>query len=190
MKKSLLAVCIFSALSGAACAGQQSVSIGWAHAKVQSLDNIDGVNLKYRYEWNAPVGIIGSLTWMNGDQRQHWLAQNDIMDTRAKVDSYSLMAGPAWRINDYVSVYGLLGLDVVKVKYNSRWNNYNGPGNYSYLGTLSGSETTTNFAWGAGVQINPLPNLLLDLGYEGTRIDVDDRTFKINGFTLGVGYTF
>ena len=52
---------------------------------------------------------------------------------------------------------------------------------------LYGRETS--FAYGAGIIINPRDYLTVNLGYEGTRINMADD-HRINGFNIGVGYRF
>ena len=56
---------------------------------------------------------------------------------------------------------------------------------------MRGSESykSTSFAYGAGIIINPLENLTVNVGYEGTTADLDDN-YSINGFNIGVGYRF
>jgi putative virulence related protein PagC len=53
----------------------------------------------------------------------------------------------------------------------------------------SRSEKSTSFAYGAGVQFNPTPELAINVGYEGTNADLDGN-YAINGFNVGVGYRF
>ncbi|ECI2922651.1 outer membrane beta-barrel protein, partial [Salmonella enterica subsp. enterica serovar Enteritidis] len=48
------------------------------------------------------------------------------------------------------------------------------------------SERRTGFAWGAGVQFNPVENVVIDLGYEGSKVGAA----KLNGVNVGVGYRF
>lgn len=63
---------------------------------------------------------------------------------------------------------------------------YKAQGYYEYE---SASTTKTNFAYGAGIVINPIKNVSVNLGYEGTKIDMNG-SHSINGFNLGVGYRF
>jgi len=112
----------------------------------------------------------------------------DIFDGDAKVKYYSLSVGPAWRFNQYISVYGLLGLNYNKVDY--RESGYNYEGHYVYMGDSALSEKKTSLMYGAGVQINPMENLAIDVGYEGSRLDVADKEMSIDGFILNLGYTF
>ncbi|MGL7934570.1 MULTISPECIES: Ail/Lom family outer membrane beta-barrel protein, partial [unclassified Salmonella] len=51
---------------------------------------------------------------------------------------------------------------------------------------FTGSERRTGFAWGAGVQFNPVENVVIDLGYEGSKVGAA----KLNGVNVGVGYRF
>jgi putative virulence related protein PagC len=44
--------------------------------------------------------------------------------------------------------------------------------------------------YGAGVQINPLPNFVIDVGYEGSKLNGNFNDLSVNGFNIGVGYRF
>jgi len=191
MKKSVLFSLIVAALGihANANADQQTVTLGYAQSKVQDFKNIRGINLKYRYEWDSPLSLIGSLTYMSGSgSYTPSTGSMDIFDGNAKVKYYSLSVGPAWRFNQYISVYGLLGLNYNKVDYRESWYNYEG--RYVYMGDSSLSEKKTSLMYGAGVQINPMENLAIDIGYEGSRLDVADKEMSIDGFILNLGYTF
>jgi len=173
--------CLFGSI---AYADNQTVSIGYAQSEVQDFKNIRGVNLQYRYEWNSPISVIGSFTYMKGDDSAH--ERNEMgghSNAKADLKYYSLLAGPAYRINDHISLYGLIGAVRTKadVKESYQWNGY-----YEYE---AASTTKTNFAYGAGIIINPIQNVSVNLGYEGTKIDMNGN-HSINGFNLGVGYRF
>ena len=191
MKKSVLATLIMVSLGihANASADQQTVTLGYAQSKVQDFKNIRGINLKYRYEWDSPLSLISSLTYMSGSGSYHPQTDSmDIFESDAKVKYYSLSVGPAWRVNQYISLYGLLGLNYNKGDYRESWYNYEG--SYVYMGDRSLSEKKTSLMYGAGVQINPAKNLAIDIGYEGSRLDVADKDMSINGFVLNLGYTF
>lgn len=186
MTKTTLAVLLAAGLaSGTALADNQTVSVGYAQSKVQDFKNIRGVNLQYRYEFNSPVSILGSFTYMKGDEDQSYYVDNDSVRNHVEAKYYSLMAGPAYRFNEYVSVYALGGVARTKAEGNTRWTNY-GDG---YVGRDSISEKSTSFAYGAGVIINPTENFSINAGYEGTTADLNGD-LSINGFNVGVGYRF
>ena len=111
MKKISLAVFVAASLaSGAALADNQTVSLGYAQSKVENFKNIRGVNAQYRYEWDSPLSVIGSFTYMSGDDDQKYYVDSDSVKNHIDVKYYSLMAGPAYRINEYVSLYALGGV--------------------------------------------------------------------------------
>lgn len=70
MKKLALFVVAVSSLLGSSCAlaDNHTLSLGYAQAKVQDFKNIRGLNMQYRYEWDSPVSIVGSATYMKGDE--------------------------------------------------------------------------------------------------------------------------
>ncbi|MDE9442013.1 Ail/Lom family outer membrane beta-barrel protein [Xenorhabdus bovienii] len=193
IKKAFLATLAVSGVmyGSLAYADSHTVAVGYAQSKVQNFKDIRGVNLHYRYEWDSPVSIIGSFTYMKGDRDYKFgFKHNGKNYTGADsidVKYYSLMAGPAYRINDYVSVYGLLGFAHSKADATER--------TYHLRDTVEVEASkvnrkSTNFAYGVGVEVNPIQNLSLYAGYEGSSIKYKDNREGINGFNLGVGYRF
>ncbi|HEC7758704.1 TPA: outer membrane beta-barrel protein [Salmonella enterica subsp. enterica serovar Muenchen] len=177
-KKILLSGFILTFLTTPVLAEKHSLSLGYATGFLSadgyaSGDNghPDGMNFKYRYEFTDQWGVIGSFTFA-GD------VLGSGVPVKVEWNYTSYMVGPSWRFNDFVSIYYLMGLaradthvttsSVMKYKKNA------------YAGSL-------------GVQINPWPNVVFDVGYEGARFnsypgkgtDIDSGLF-----TLGVGYRF
>jgi hypothetical protein len=89
------------------------------------------------------------------------------------------------QIEEYVSLYALGGAARVKADGHTTW--VNGGDNYTQRDSIS--EKSTSFAYGAGVQFNPTPELAIGVGYEGTTADLGDD-YGINGWNLTVGYRF
>lgn len=186
MKKISLAVFVAASLaSGAALADNHTVSLGYAQSKVENFKNIRGVNAQYRYEWNSPLSVIGSFTYMSGDDDQKYYVDSDSVKNHIDVKYYSLMVGPAYRINEYVSLYALGGVAHTKADVDTKW--VNAGDGYTQKDSLS--EKSTSFAYGAGVQFNPTEELAVNVGYEGTNADIDG-SHSINGWNVGVGYRF
>lgn len=186
MKKISLAVFVAASLaSGAALADNQTVSLGYAQSKVENFKNIRGVNAQYRYEWDSPLSVIGSFTYMSGDDDQKYYVDSDSVKNHIDVKYYSLMVGPAYRINEYVSLYALGGVAHTKADVDTKW--VNAGDGYTQKDSLS--EKSTSFAYGAGVQFNPTEELAVNVGYEGTNADIDG-SHSINGWNVGVGYRF
>jgi len=186
MKKLLLTSLLMTSVAFPllASADNHTVSLGYAQSKVQDFKDIKGVNLKYRYEWDSPVSIIGSFTYMSGDENYNYSDIDEQFDAKTKVKYYSLAAGPAYRVNDYISIYGLIGLNYNKIDYYESWSFYGSNGNYS------NNENKSSFMYGAGLQINPLSNVAIDIGYEGSSVSSGGKSHSINGFNICVGYRF
>ncbi|WP_419962840.1 Ail/Lom family outer membrane beta-barrel protein [Pantoea vagans] len=187
-KMTMLALVCGGLLVGSnALADNHTVTIGYAQSKVEDFKNIRGVNVQYRYEWDSPLSFIGSFSYMKGDdsysEQNTFSGSVERYNEKVEAKYFSLMAGPAYRINDYVSIYGLMGVARTRVEdkaaYQSQYEQYSG----SY------SESKTSFAYGAGVVINPVSNLSVSVGYEGTRVKYNED-FAINGFNIGIGYRF
>ncbi|ARU92686.1 Ail/Lom family outer membrane beta-barrel protein [Tatumella citrea] len=188
MKSAILTSLIIAAMgcSLPAMADSHTVSLGYAQSKVQDFKNIRGVNAKYRYEWDSPVSIIGSLTYMSGKRN----SSTDYPgvgseSSHAGMKYYSLSAGPAYRINSYISIYGLLGINYDKADFSYSESSVSGSGWES-----SGNSKKAALMYGAGVQINPMENIAIDIGYEGSSFKDVEKTLSINGFNIGVGYRF
>lgn len=161
-------------------ANNHTFSLGYAQSKIEDFNNIRGVNAQYRYEWDSPFSVMGSLSYMGGDQSYSARVNDRGYDGKASVKYASLLAGPAYRINDYVSLYALVGMAFTQVKDRT-----------TYLTQYSESvtESRTSAAYGAGVVINPTKYLSVSAGYEGTRVKYNDNV-AVNGFNVGIGYRF
>ena len=169
-------------------AQEQTISLGYAQSKVQDLGTIRGVNAQYRYEWNEPVSVITSISYMQNNVDEKFTDYaGDYYERNAKLKNYSLLAGPAYRFNEMVSVYGVIGLNHIKAKGDYLWVN-NDAQNTARRGSIS--ESSTDFAYGLGVIVNATANISLNAGYEGTKVKLDSDKYSMNGFNLGVGYRF
>lgn len=191
MKKSILATIIISALiSPVAMADNHSVSLGYAQSRIQSLTNLRGVNLEYRYEFDNPLSVLASasyLTRSDSGQDTYDLGYSQTLTEKddAKAKYFSLLVGPAYRLNEYVSLYALGGIARTKIELKER-----AYYNSEKLGSVSFSESKNSFAWGAGVIVNPIEDMSINIGYEGTRTNILDENYSVNGFNIGVGYRF
>jgi putatice virulence related protein PagC len=163
-----------------------TVSMGYANSKVQDAYHIKGVNIKYRYEWDSPLSVISSLTYMG--QGIQFTERNEqykkIADERFRY--YSLAAGPAFRFNDFISIYSVAGVNFNDVTYDTRTIVH---ANNKTVYRKQSSEKKTSFMYGAGIQFNPRHDISLDVGYEGSSIRTNKR-YGIDGFNVGIGYRF
>ncbi len=183
MLRKVVIGCLLSScavISANASTVNHTVSLGYAQSKVPDLKNIRGMNAQYRYEWDSPVSVMGSLTYMKGDDSYSLRENSSGYDGKATMKYYSLLAGPAYRINDYVSLYALAGFTHTKVVDQVTYLT-------QYSETYKGNRSTV--AYGAGVILNPLNNISINIGYEGTRVKYNGIA-PINGFNIGAGYRF
>ncbi|WP_164724696.1 Ail/Lom family outer membrane beta-barrel protein [Escherichia coli] len=191
MKKlAMISTLMLSVMSGSVLADNHTLSAGYAQSKVQDFKNIKGMNLQYRYEWDSSVSVVGSFSYMKGDWSDSYHDEGgDFYRQQADIKYYSFLAGPAYRLNDYISFYGLAGISHTKVKGDYEWRNSVGVDEPD--GHLSGyvSKKSTDFAYAAGVMINPVDNMSVNVGYEGSKADFYGK-HSVNGFTVGVGYRF
>ncbi|ECO0902164.1 outer membrane beta-barrel protein [Salmonella enterica subsp. enterica serovar Newport] len=150
----------------------QTVSLGYAQTQVNIThsNQMPGFNVKYHWEDdNSGAGVIGSFAYTQKN------ASNDYES--GKLTYYSVTAGPSYRFNDYVNIYALLGVAYGKIEVDNAY--------------ISGWESSTAFAYGAGVQVNPVENVAIDASYVYTQFS-DDYNNSVGAGTwmLGVGYRF
>lgn len=162
-----------------AIAAQHTVSVGYAQTKAEDFKDLKGVNAQYRFENQSLLGAVVSTTYVSGDENSNYGSSVE----KAEVKYFSLLAGPAYRFNEYVSAYALAGFANIKSSYSE----HELDGSYSY----SDSLTKTSFAYGVGVAVNPMQNVAVNVGYEGTKFKGDEGdSAKLNGFNISVGYRF
>lgn len=80
MKKMITAgLIVAGSILGAqsAMAGSQTVSLGYAHGKMDDVSKMNGINLQYRYELDDSWGLMGSFTWMKGNDSLTTMAEQD-----------------------------------------------------------------------------------------------------------------
>lgn len=155
--------CVLAVSVGTASA-TSTVTGGYAQSDMQGVANkTNGFNLKYRYENDTPLGYIGSFTYTEKDRTENG-AYN-------KGQYYGITAGPAYRLNDWASIYGVVGV---------------GYGKFQTTGATDTSNSDYGFSYGAGMQFNPIENVALDVSYEQSRI----RNVDVGTWIAGVGYRF
>lgn len=159
--------CVLAVSAGSAMA-QSTVTGGYAQSDMQGVANkANGFNLKYRYENGSdPLGWIGSFTYTEKDRTDG--------DLYNKGQYYGITAGPAYRLNDWASIYGVVGIGYGKFQQND-----------TVIRDKSDSSDV-GISYGAGLQFNPMQNVALDVGYEQSRI----RNTDIGTWIAGVGYSF
>ncbi len=160
--------CVLAVSVGSAMA-RSTVTGGYAQSDFQGVANkANGFNLKYRYENGSdPLGWIGSFTYTEKDRNNGGLYN--------KGQYYGFTGGPAYRFNDWASIYGVVGIGYGKFQQNNqsvRSNRYD--------------TSDVGFSYGAGLQFNPYENVAIDVGYEQSRI----RSVDVGTWIAGVGYSF
>ena len=158
--------CVLAVSAGSAMA-QSTVTGGYAQSDYQGVANkANGFNLKYRYEDGSnPLGWIGSFTYTEKDNTDSGIYN--------KGQYYGVTGGPAFRLNDWASIYGVVGVGYGKFQNNNFPNQKSDMSDYG-------------FSYGAGLQFNPIENVALDFSYEQSRI----RNVDVGTWIAGVGYRF
>ncbi|EIV4512235.1 Ail/Lom family outer membrane beta-barrel protein, partial [Escherichia coli] len=138
----ILSAAICLAVSGApawASEQQATLSAGYLHARTSApgSDNLNGINVKYRYEFTDTLGLVTSFSYAGDRNRQ----LTRYSDTRWHEDSvrnrwFSVMAGPSVRVNEWFSAYAMAG---PSVRVNEWFSAYAMAGvAYSRVSTFSG----------------------------------------------------
>ncbi|TPG63415.1 outer membrane protein OmpX [Ewingella americana] len=165
--------CVVALGASSAFADTSTVTAGYAQGDMQGVANkANGFNLKYRFEQDSnPLGVIGSFTYIEKDDSS---ADNGY----GKSQYYGITAGPAYRLNDWASIYGVVGVGYGKTQ-----------GSTDTSSTVLRDKSDTSdygFSYGAGMQFNPIENVALDFSYEQSRI----RSVDVGTWIAGVGYRF
>lgn len=174
MNFKLFNLCLISFLSVITTnlnAANHTVSLGYAKSQVEDID-LKGFNISYRQQLNEPLSIFASASYQSADE--NWADESEF--GKFNIKYLSVLVGPAYRFNEYLSVYGVAGLAHTKIEDRNMTPGY----------VDSFKLTETNFAYGAGVIANPTPSISVNVGFEGTTI----ASSRFKGFNVGVGYSF
>ncbi|MEQ4923523.1 Ail/Lom family outer membrane beta-barrel protein [Proteus hauseri] len=172
-------IIVFSTLSFNAFASlKNTVSVGYAQSGlkvdgVKSKQDPRGFNLKYHREIGNGFGIIGSFSY---NKRAYEQSASDNLTTELDLSYYLLSTGPSYRFNQYINLYGLVGMSSMSAKVNKHNTN------------MRSKEEATEFSnsYGVGMQFNPLPYLAVDASYEYSQI----AGINFGTWVFGVGYRF
>ncbi|MEW7314203.1 outer membrane protein OmpX [Buttiauxella gaviniae] len=157
--------CVLAVSVGTASAATSTVTGGYAQSDMQGVANkASGFNLKYRYENDTPLGYIGSFTYTEKNRSEEGVY--------SKAQYYGITAGPAYRLNDWASIYGVVGVGYGKAQATAAED--------------KADSSDYGFSYGAGLQFNPVENVALDVSYEQSRI----RNVDVGTWIAGVGYRF
>ncbi len=142
---------------------QSTLSAGYLHVStnVPGSDELNGINVKYRYEFTDTLGMVTSFSYAGDKNRQ----LTHYSDTRWHEDSvrnrwFSVMAGPSVRVNEWFSAYAMAGVAYSRVSTFSgdylRVTDNKGKTHDVLTGSDDARHSNTSMAWGAGVQFNPV----------------------------------
>lgn len=154
-----------------------------------------GINLKHYYEAGDRLGVMFSVLYSkNGTSKRAESGSQFSFNTQY----LSLSAGPAWRINPYVSVYGLVGASSLrsdleyrtpsqrKVRKKSKRRLRAKPRSRGSIHHVHEFSSDYGLVGGVGVQFNLSKNLVLDTSWEYSWL----RNNRISSWGMGLGYRF
>ncbi|XTZ40281.1 Ail/Lom family outer membrane beta-barrel protein [Salmonella enterica] len=172
--------------------GRQASAAYGTSASIHSdgYEDPKGFFARYRYEITDELGVIGSLAYatQDGSVKGNAANQTDAASAKFDIESkyFSALVGPAFRLNEYASLYGMIGFAHKKVDERAHATERAG----SITTTLFNehyNDSKTSLAYSIGAQFNVYEGVTLDAAYEGSAGGGD---WKTNGFTVGLGYKF
>ena len=154
---------------------KNTLSLGYAQTQIKiDGDKVDGapkgINIKYDRKLNESFGIIGSIIYNH--KKYYCYDVQDEMNAQSNFNYYLLTAGPSYRFNEYINIYGLIGTSIISAKYKDDIENYH--------------EKKASLSYGVGLQINPISNIAIDASYEYSKVN----DANLGTWVLGVGYRF
>ncbi|MBG2874397.1 outer membrane beta-barrel protein [Proteus alimentorum] len=154
---------------------KNTLSIGYAQSQIKvDGDKVDeepkGFNIKYDRKIDNGFGIIGSFVYNN--KKYDCYDMNGENIGHSDVNYYLFSGGPSYRFNEYINAYGLIGTSVFNVQYKDPSEEHH--------------ENKVSISYGLGLQVNPIPNMVIDASYEYSKLD----DIKFGTWVLGVGYRF
>ncbi|EAC1891663.1 Ail/Lom family outer membrane beta-barrel protein [Escherichia coli] len=197
----ILSAAICLAVSGApawASEQQATLSAGYLHARTNApgSENLNGINVKYRYEFTDTLGLITSFSYANAEDEQ----KTHYSDTRWHEDSvrnrwFSVMAGPSVRVNEWFSAYAMAGTHSLSGSTNAAGNHSHRDGRrfnpsvfkdtYQYGYTSSGQNT-----WGVQGSVGMSTGWLANTSTDGNHSHSLSGTAASAGahaHTVGIG---
>lgn len=172
---------------------QTTLSAGYLQAVTDIPGNRDlkGVNVKYRYEFTDSLGVITSLSYAGGKDRQMtYYSDTQKHEDSVRTHGFSVMAGPSLRVNDWFSTYAMMGVSWSRVSFFSgdytKVTDDKGEAHDVLTGSDGSRRSNTSLAWSTGVQFNPAEFVAIDLAYEGS----GSGDWRTDGFIVGIGYKF
>ncbi|HHB9499195.1 TPA: Ail/Lom family outer membrane beta-barrel protein [Salmonella enterica] len=107
--------------------------------------------LSYQFSSDGYIrrSVYAYVTYTSADVNNYGYKVGD-------ADYTSLLVGPSYRFNDYLNAYVMIGAANGHIKDN--WGN---------------SDNKTAFAYGAGIQLNPVENIAVNASYEHTSFSTD-----------------
>lgn len=127
-------------------------------------------------------GAMGSLTFARSTENKDDYINKS--HERSKTDYYSVMVGPTYSINKIFTTYALVGFTNMSGKYES----------YNENEYEMQKMNKHAMGLGLGVIANVTDSFSVKAGYEYSRYKFKDgessRNVPVNGFNIGVGYSF
>ena len=170
-----------------ACAGTLSTSLGYAFSNDADFNKPKGFNLKYGYEWENQLGLITSFTYLHSSE-DSYPTENGVSLKNEKTSTYySFGAGPTFRISQFISLYGLLGLSYTRNSNKS--NTEDAETSDSDESIYYNTNHATSVMYGTGANINLPDDFLLNIGFErGSYKNENAASKSSDTFNINIGY--
>lgn len=186
---------IFSSYSANKIPETNNISIGYSYNtffldKSKNINKnsnlvLQGINLKYCYEWYSPISFMNSLSYAQSYTLNKLINEStkEIYLMKVKTNKFTLAVGPKYRFDKNISIYGLVGsnINTTETSINSI--------------IFKEKDINNNFIYSIGMQINITKKIFIDLNYESifNELKILNNTnskINFNTFILGMGYIF
>ncbi|TQQ77274.1 Ail/Lom family outer membrane beta-barrel protein [Vibrio cholerae] len=177
MKKTIAIAAVVTAMFHAVNvnAADHTFSVGYAQTDIEGVNkNLTGLALKYRYEPGRLGLLVGLIGTTLNESTTATIVNNQVQINTFDRTYGSIHIGPTYRFNDMVSGYATLGYATYEAKRKSGDS------------VTSGFEDS-NFAAGAGIELNLTQSLALNGGVEYSEHLINSTALT---YTVGLGFRF
>lgn len=147
-----------------------------------------GINLKYLYGMTPELGIITSFTYLGHKNGLELKLYDEAACLSKDFKYYSLLVGPSYRFNEWITAYATAGIAHSKLKLQANILNILGAANANGAHSLSNKKTSLSGM--IGFQVSPLPNIFIDASFEYTKMASGGAQEKAGTWAIGLGYRF
>jgi len=171
-----------------------TLMLGYQYVNIDNYGHASGPVFMYKTN-SAPLSFVGKLTaakhyWQNqqhscnrGDTKCQNAAWSSTYNVR-NAEYFSALFGPAYRLTDAVSLFGLAGISHTKIE-----DPFEGRKDSPHL-QPNKSHSSNHMAYTIGLAFSPYRDLSIDLGYEMSHTTFNEKEHFTGSRFFTVGYKF